>query len=94
MCIRDSIGILIFAVGYVLICRKNRKFKEAVNAGYPLEYCIVVADVYNLKKFICSDGHMEEWKMRSDDDAKVKDGEESVVIDSPSTHEMLSLIHI
>ena len=84
------IGILIFAVGYVLICRKNRKFKEAVNAGYPLEYCIVVADVYNLKKFICSDGHMEEWKMRSDDDAKVKDGEEAVVIYSPSTHEMFT----
>ena len=84
------IGILIFAVGYVLICRKNRKFKEAVNAGYPLEYCIVVADVYNLKKFICSDGHMEEWKMRSDDDAKVKDGEEAVVIYSPATHEMFT----
>ena len=84
------IGILIFAVGYVLICRKNRKFKEAVNAGYPLEYCIVIADVYNMKKFICSDGHMEEWKMRSDDDAKVKDGEEAVVIYSPSTHEMFT----
>ena len=84
------IAILIFAVGYVLVCRKNKKFKEAANAGYPLEYCIVIADVYNLKKFICSDGHMEEWKMRSDDDAKVKDGEEAVVIYSPSTHEMFT----
>ena len=84
------IAILIFAVGYVLVCRKNKKFKEAANAGYPLEYCIVIADVYNMKKFICSDGHMEEWKMRSDDDAKVKDGEEAVVIYSPSTHEMFT----
>ena len=84
------IAILIFAVGYVLICRKNRKFKEVANAGYPLEYCIVVADVYNLKKFICSDGHMEEWKMKPDDDAKVKDGEDAVVIYSPSTHEMFT----
>ena len=84
------IAILIFAVGYILVCRKNKKFKEAANAGYPLEYCIVIADVYNLKKFICSDGHMEEWKMRSDDDAKVKDGEEAVVIYSPSTHEMFT----
>jgi len=84
------IAILIFAVGYVLVCRKNKKFKEAANAGYPLEYCIVIADVYNLKKFICSDGHMEEWKMRSDDDAKVKDGEEAVVIYSPATHEMFT----
>lgn len=82
------IAILIFAVGYVLVCRKNKKFKEVANAGYPLEYCIVIADVYNLKKFICSDGHMEEWKMRFDDDAKVKDGEEAVVIYSPATHEM------
>ena len=84
------IAILIFAVGYILVCRKNKKFKEAANAGYPLEYCIVIADVYNLKKFICSDGHMEEWKMRSDDDAKVKDGEEAVVIYSPATHEMFT----
>ena len=84
------IAILIFAVGYVLVCRKNKKFKEATNVGYPLEYCIVIADVYNLKKFICSDGHMEEWKMRSDDDAKVKDGEEAVVIYSPATHEMFT----
>ena len=84
------IAILIFAVGYVLVCRKNKKFKEAANAGYPLEYCIVIADVYNLKKFICSDGHMEEWKMRSDDAAKVKDGEEAVVIYSPATHEMFT----
>ena len=84
------IAILIFAVGYVLICRKKRKFKEAANAGYPLEYCIVVADVYNLKKFICSDGHTEEWKMKPDDDVKVKDGEEAVVIYSPSTHEMFT----
>lgn len=84
------IAILIFAVGYVLVCRKNKKFKEATNVGYPLEYCIVIADVYNMKKFICSDGHMEEWKMRSDDDAKVKDGEEAVVIYSPSTHEMFT----
>ena len=84
------IAILIFAVGYVLVCRKNKKFKEAANAGYPLEYCIVIADVYNMKKFICSDGHMEEWKMRSDDDVKVKDGEEAVVIYSPSTHEMFT----
>ena len=84
------IAILIFAVGYVLICRKKRKFKEVANAGYPLEYCIVVADVYNLKKFICSDGHMEEWKMKPDDDAKVKDGEDAVVIYSPSTHEMFT----
>ena len=57
---------------------------------YLYTYCIVIADVYNLKKFICSDGHMEEWKMRSDDDAKVKDGEEAVVIYSPSTHEMFT----
>ena len=84
------IAILIFAVGYVLICRKKRKFKEVANAGYPLEYCIVVADVYNLKKFICSDGHTEEWKMKPDDDAKVKDGEDAVVIYSPSTHEMFT----
>ena len=84
------IAILIFAVGYILVCRKNKKFKEAANAGYPLEYCIVVADVYNLKKFICSDGHMEEWKMKPDDDAKVKDGEDAVVIYSPSTHEMFT----
>ena len=84
------IAILIFAVGYVLICRKKRKFKEVANAGYPLEYCIVVADVYNLKKFICSDGHMEEWKMKPDDDAKVKDGEDAVVIYSPATHEMFT----
>ena len=33
---------------------------------------------------------MEEWKMRSDDDAKVKDGEEAVVIYSPATHEMFT----
>ena len=78
------IAILIFAVGYILVCRKNKKFKEAANAGYPLEYCIVIADVY------CSDGHMEEWKMRSDDAAKVKDGEEAVVIYSPATHEMFT----
>ena len=50
----------------------------------------VVLDVGKETKFLCSDGHMEEWKMRSDDDAKVKDGEEAVVIYSPSTHEMFT----
>mgnify|MGYP002564347189 CR=1 FL=1 len=87
------IGILIFAVGYVLICRKNRKFKEAVNAGYPLEYCIVVADVYNLKKFICSDGHKEEWKMRCDNGTKVKNGRMHLVCASVPEFASLVVFH-
>ena len=80
------VAVLIFFIGYVMAYHKNKRLKDVTNTGYPLEYCIVVADVYNLKKFICSDGHMEEWKMKYDDDAKIKDGQEAVVI--------LSLIHI
>ena len=84
------IAVLIFFIGYVMAYHKNKRLKDVTNTGYPLEYCIVVADVYNLKKFICSDGHMEEWKMKYDDDAKIKDGQEAVVIYSPATHEMFT----
>ena len=84
------VAVLIFFIGYVMAYHKNKRLKDVTNTGYPLEYCIVVADVYNLKKFICSDGHMEEWKMKYDDDAKIKDGQEAVVIYSPATHEMFT----
>ena len=84
------VAVLIFFIGYVMAYHKNKRLKDVTNVGYPLEYCIVVADVYNLKKFICSDGHMEEWKMKYDDDAKIKDGQEAVVIYSPATHEMFT----
>ena len=84
------VAVLIFFIGYVMAYHKNKRLKDVTNAGYLLEYCIVVADVYNLKKFICSDGHMEEWKMKYDDDAKIKNGQEAVVIYSPATHEMFT----
>ena len=84
------VAVLIFFIGYVMAYHKNKRLKDVTNTGYPLEYCIVVADVYNLKKFICSDGHMEEWKMKYDDDAKVKNGQEVVVIYSSATHEMFT----
>ena len=84
------IAVLTFFIGYVVAYHKNKRLKDVTNAGYPLEYSIVVADVYNLKKFICSDGHMEEWKMKYDDDAKVKNGQEVVVIYSSATHEMFT----
>ena len=84
------VAVLIFFIGYVMAYHKNKRLKDVTNTGYQLEYCIVVADVYNLKKFICSDGHMEEWKMKYDDDAKIKDGQEAVVIYSPATHEMFT----
>ena len=84
------VAVLIFFIGYVMAYHKNKRLKDVTNTGYPLEYCIVVADVYNLKKFISSDGHMEEWKMKYDDDAKIKDGQEAVVIYSPATHEMFT----
>ena len=84
------VAVLIFFIGYVMAYHKNKRLKDVTNTGYPLEYCIVVADVYNLKKFICFDGHMEEWKMKYDDDAKIKDGQEAVVIYSPTTHEMFT----
>ena len=33
-------------IGYVMAYHKNKRLKDVTNTGYPLEYCIVVADVY------------------------------------------------
>ena len=67
---------------------KNKKYKNITNIKYPLEYCTVIVDIYNSKEFICSDGHKEEWKMRCDNGTKVKNGQEAIVIYSPSTQEI------
>ena len=90
MCVGALLAVFIPGIGYAIVYHKYKRLKNIESSGCLLEYTNVVLDVGKETKFLCSDGHMEEWKMRSDDDAKVKDGEEAVVIYSPSTHEMFT----
>ena len=90
MCVGALLAVFIPGIGYAIVYHKYKRLKNIESSGCLLEYTNVVLDVGKETKFLCSDGHMEEWKMRSDDDAKVKAGEEAVVIYSPSTHEMFT----
>ena len=82
--------LLIMGVGYGIAYHKHKKFKEISASGKPLEYTTVVAEIGKEKRFLCSDGHEEVWRMEYDDDMKVKEGQEAVVIYVPSTGEMIT----
>lgn len=84
------LGVLIIASGCIRGVRNYKKFKGIPASGKPLEYTTVVAEIGEEKKFRCSDGHEEVWRMEYDDDAKVKDGHEVVVIYAPSTGEFMT----
>ena len=84
------LGVLIIISGCIRGMRNYKKFKEIPASGKPLEYTTVVAEIGEEKKFRCSDGHEEVWRMEYDDDAKVKDGHEVVVIYAPSTGEFMT----
>lgn len=83
------LALLIIGMGCIRGYHKNKKFKEIPASGKPLEYTTVVAEIGEEKRFLCSDGHEEVWKMK-DDDMKVKEGQEAVVIYVPSTGEMIT----
>ena len=70
------LGFLIIGMGCIRGYHKHKKFKEIPESGKPLEYTTVVAEIGEEKRFLCSDGHEEVWKMKYDDDAEVKDGQE------------------
>ena len=84
------VAVLIFFIGYVMAYHKNKRLKDVTKYRIPVRILHSSCRCIYLKKFICSDGHMEEWKMKYDDDAKIKDGQEAVVIYSPATHEMFT----
>ena len=83
-------AVFIPGIGYAVVYHKYKYLKNIDSLGYLLEYTNVVLDVGEETKFLCSDGHTEIWEMEFDDDIKIKDGEEAVVIYSPSTHEMFT----
>ena len=83
-------AVFIPGIGYAVVYHKYKYLKNIDSLGYLLEYTNVILDVGEETKFLCSDGHTEIWEMEFDDDIKIKDGEEAVVIYSPSTHEMFT----
>ena len=90
ICIAALLAVFIPGIGYAVVYHIYKFLKNIVCFGYLLEYTNVILDVGEETKFLCSDGHTEIWEMEFDDDIKIKDGEEAVVIYSPSTHEMFT----
>ena len=84
------LALLIIGMGCIRGYHKNKKFKEIPASGKLLEYATVVVEIGKEKRFLCSDGHEEVWRMEYDDDAEVKEGQEAVVIYVPSTGEMIT----
>lgn len=82
--------LLIMGVGYGIAYHKHKKFKEISASGKPLEYATVITEIGKEKRFLCSDGHEEVWRMEYDDDAEVKDGQEVVIIYIPSIGELMT----
>ena len=90
ICIAALLAVFIPGIGYAVVYHKYKYLKNIDSLGYLLEYTNVILDVGEETKFLCSDGHTEIWEMEFDDDIKIKDGEEAVVIYSTSTHEMFT----
>lgn len=81
-----SVCLIWIIFRYCRNVRENRRIRNAVNSGKFCEYCILCADYHMILPFLCSDGHIEHWRMEFDDDARVKDGCRAVVVYVPSVH--------
>lgn len=90
MCVAALLAVFIPGIGYAIVYHKYKRLKNIESSGCLLEYTNVVLDVGKETKFLCSDGHTEIWEMEFDDDIKIKDGEEAMIIYSPFTHEMFT----
>lgn len=88
--IGGAVFLAVLAIGYLSAYRKHRRLKEAISSKEPCEYCVTEAELYGWMEFICADGHKETWKMKPDDDVKVKEGSAAVVIYLPSIHQVFT----
>lgn len=88
--ITAEIGIVVATIiGVMLIFRKrNGKLKDSI--GSQAEYAVLIAAFYKNIKLVCTDGTIVVREMRMDDDVKIKDGEEAVIVYFPKTNLMFT----